>query len=73
LRVEIASNRENVNELRFALFIDHRGIYIHSIGERKLSPHASTTHVRVVGEPPVRDAVFTRKSSPRTESLRSWR
>jgi hypothetical protein len=47
------------------------GVYIHSIGEGKLSPHAIMTHVRVVGEPPVRDAVFTGKSSPRTESLRS--
>jgi hypothetical protein len=49
------------------------GVYIYSIEEGKLSPHATTTHVRVVGEPPVRDAVFTGKFSPRTESLRSWR
>jgi hypothetical protein len=73
LRVEIASNKENVKMNSGYLYSLIIGVFIHSIGERGTLPARNHDARSGHGEPPVRDAVFTGKSSPHTESLKLWR
>jgi hypothetical protein len=77
--MSVASNRENKCNGKSKLgvyFIDHRDIYI-QYRERLRGGNSSITQPRrtsaVVGERLVRDAVFTGKTSPRTETSGSWR